>query len=66
VRQEERTPRNSAAQAKHLDRLLDSALAETFPASDPVAICSEDPVPERAPQEPAGSGRSPVRHRTDE
>ena len=47
---------NSEAQTKHLDRLLDEALADTFPASDPVAICSEDRAPEREPDE----GRKPL------
>jgi hypothetical protein len=28
----------SAAEAAHLDKLLDDALRETFPASDPIAI----------------------------
>lgn len=32
----------------HLERLLDQALADSFPASDPVAIDFEAPVRERA------------------
>jgi hypothetical protein len=32
------------ANRDHLDRLLDEALAATFPASDPVAICSSSPA----------------------
>ena len=31
--------RLSDAEAAHLDMLLDDALRETFPASDPIAIC---------------------------
>lgn len=32
---------------KHLDRLLDEALVETFPASDPIAVSPQDePLPE--------------------
>jgi hypothetical protein len=31
--------RLSEAEAAHLDALLDDALRETFPASDPIAIC---------------------------
>jgi hypothetical protein len=38
----ERAPRklapSAASQASHVDALLDEALAETFPASDPVAL----------------------------
>jgi hypothetical protein len=33
-------PPPQSADRDHLDRLLDEALAATFPASDPVAICS--------------------------
>jgi hypothetical protein len=42
---QEQTLLTPAAEAEHLDRLLDEALAETFPASDPVAICSGDRAP---------------------
>jgi hypothetical protein len=42
----EQTARNSHAHTTHLDRLLDEALEETFPASDPVSICSDDRAPE--------------------
>lgn len=31
----------SASEKKHLDALLDEALTETFPASDPIAV---DPI----------------------
>jgi hypothetical protein len=34
-----KTRRLSEAEAAHLDKLLDDALRETFPASDPIAIC---------------------------
>jgi hypothetical protein len=34
----------SDAEAAHLDMLLDDALRETFPASDPIAICIDRPV----------------------
>jgi hypothetical protein len=33
----------SEAEAAHLDTLLDDALRETFPASDPIAICVDRP-----------------------
>jgi hypothetical protein len=33
-------------QVRHLDRLLDEALADSFPASDPVSsLATDDPVP---------------------
>jgi hypothetical protein len=32
------------AEAAHLDTLLDDALRETFPASDPIAICVDRPL----------------------
>jgi hypothetical protein len=33
-------------QVRHLDRLLDEALADSFPASDPVSsLAIDDPVP---------------------
>ncbi len=28
----------------HIDELLDEALVETFPASDPISICIEQPA----------------------
>ncbi len=62
------------AEKIRLDALLDEALEETFPASDPVAIVVAEPEPTLAPtekgreddtgrhstlREAAGSGRSP-------
>jgi hypothetical protein len=43
----------SDAEAAHLDMLLDDALRETFPASDPIAICIDRPAEATAnnPQE---------------
>jgi hypothetical protein len=34
----------SKAEAAHLDNLLDEALRETFPASDPIAITMDKPA----------------------
>jgi hypothetical protein len=39
----------SEADAAHLDMLLDDALRETFPASDPIAICIDRPPLEALP-----------------
>jgi hypothetical protein len=39
-----KTRRLSDAEAAHLDTLLDDALRETFPASDPIAICIDRPL----------------------
>jgi len=39
-----KTRRLSEAEAAHLDTLLDDALRETFPASDPIAICVDRPL----------------------
>ena len=50
----------SEAQARHLDRLLDEALQETFPASDPVSICSDDRAPESARKAPPGKHAQPT------
>jgi hypothetical protein len=33
-----RRPRSEEEKARHIEKLLDEALDETFPASDPVAI----------------------------
>jgi hypothetical protein len=41
--------RLSDAEAAHLDTLLDDALRETFPASDPIAICIDSPLEGIAP-----------------
>ena len=35
---------HSKAEAAHLDNLLDEALRETFPASDPIAITIDHPA----------------------
>jgi hypothetical protein len=40
-------PPPQSADRDHLDRLLNGALAATFPASDPVAICSSGQGPSR-------------------
>jgi hypothetical protein len=40
----DKTHRLSEAEAAHLDTLLDEALRETFPASDPIAICVDRPL----------------------
>ncbi|MBI2738709.1 MAG: hypothetical protein HYX38_19445 [Rhodospirillales bacterium] len=37
-------PAAVASERRHLDDLLDQALADTFPASDPVSIDFEAPV----------------------
>jgi len=39
-------------EAKHLDELLDEALIETFPASDPVAITIERDIRNRHTRDP--------------
>jgi hypothetical protein len=39
----------SKAEAAHLDNLLDEALRETFPASDPIAITVDKPWKSLAP-----------------
>jgi hypothetical protein len=41
LRKRNRRPGLSRSEAAHLDRLLDEALRETFPASDPIAITVE-------------------------
>ena len=40
-------------EAEHLDELLDEALIETFPASDPVAITIERDIRHRHNSQPA-------------
>lgn len=45
----------------HIDTLLDEALSETFPASDPVAICFEDnDVPDGGGVAPGASSTVPI------
>lgn len=50
------SPLNRQSRAEHLDKLLDEALEQTFPASDPVAIDFEQSVSSLrdAAVEPAG------------
>jgi hypothetical protein len=43
IEKRERRPL-SDAEAAYLDTLLDDALRETFPASDPIAICIDRPL----------------------
>jgi hypothetical protein len=40
--------------AAHLDKMLDEALRETFPASDPIAITIDKPLKAVASEEPPG------------
>ena len=49
---------------EHLEQLLDQALADSFPASDPVAIDFEAPVCDRARNPEAGSPPSAIRPRS--
>jgi hypothetical protein len=52
---------NAPPPRSHVEALLDDALADTFPASDPVAIVCEDrPAVEQQPtakDKPADAGR---------
>ena len=48
----------------HLEQLLDQALADSFPASDPVAIDFEAPVSDHATNTEAGSISSVIRPRS--
>jgi len=41
-------PKPSAQQRKHTEELLDEALDETFPASDPVAMIEPGPNSKRS------------------
>lgn len=43
-----RLNRLPSAATAHLSELLDEALEETFPASDPISICLEIETPEQA------------------
>jgi hypothetical protein len=40
--------------AEHLDKMLDEALRETFPASDPIAITIDKPLKSSASEEHQG------------
>jgi hypothetical protein len=42
--------------SEHVEELLDEALAETFPASDPIAVS-----PPRAPRDPKGQPPAALR-----
>jgi hypothetical protein len=60
-KQPHKPPRATIA---HLDRLLDEALRETFPASDPVAIAVDVDFSECGTVDtPAGRGRKPAHSR---
>jgi hypothetical protein len=48
----------------HLEQLLDQALADSFPASDPVAIDFEAPVCDHARNTEAGGLPSVIRPRS--
>jgi hypothetical protein len=39
----------AAADREHMEKLLDRALADTFPASDPVSTLMPDPTPSPVP-----------------
>ena len=56
-----RLPQRVRATMAHLDELLDEALKETFPASDPVAINVEQPEhePARTPGTRGGNHATP-------
>ena len=41
---------------RHLDNLLDEALRDTFPASDPIAVTPRRKAPRPPPAEPPRSG----------
>jgi hypothetical protein len=43
-------PRTPEEAKKHLDELLDEALEETFPASDPPAVTPPDDQEPRSPE----------------
>jgi hypothetical protein len=43
--------------AAHLDEILDEALRQTFPASDPVAIAITKPQPDEQPSRTAPPSR---------
>lgn len=52
-----RTHRRLRAATAHLNELLDEALKETFPASDPIAIDVE--LPRKGKSRESRHGRSP-------
>lgn len=45
VEQPDPTIKTSPDHPDHVDELLDEAIQETFPASDPISICTEKPGP---------------------
>jgi hypothetical protein len=51
--------KRSEAEAVHLDNLLDEALRETFPASDPIAITIDKPPKGIAPPDDLHNSDSP-------
>jgi hypothetical protein len=51
------TSRTSGTDREHLEKLLDEALAETFPASDPVAMLQPAP---KSPSETSDAGVMPA------
>jgi hypothetical protein len=50
---------HSKAEAAHLDNLLDEALRETFPASDPIAITIDKPTRRVTPPDNLHGSDSP-------
>jgi hypothetical protein len=59
-RTKDRPPSDAGGQSrrKHLDQLLDQALEDTFPASDPVALLQPAPEPvveDEAPEKTGGA-----------
>jgi hypothetical protein len=57
------TQKHLPAAKAHLNELLDEALKQTFPASDPIAINVEVQSPEAPPEPPVPlrSGRTPLK-----
>ncbi|MBS0525425.1 MAG: hypothetical protein JSS04_17480 [Proteobacteria bacterium] len=51
MRNKPRPPTDPSDGSGHLDQLLDEALEESFPASDPVAIQFDEPSREIADEE---------------
>lgn len=54
----QKSPKLSPGEKKHLDELLDEALKETFPASDPPAVIEPAPDSQRS-EEDAGKSIIP-------